>query len=69
MAKELPAPDMKLFLNPEVRQHLAAATLEAFRQSSQGVAYEGRLLSQPWGFRLEDITLYQYLSLAWEIRC
>ena len=56
MVSELPAPDKELFLNPEVRQHLALATKEAFRQGSRGLAYEGRLLSQPWGFRLDDIS-------------
>ncbi|MBL6979685.1 MAG: alpha/beta hydrolase [Anaerolineales bacterium] len=56
MDRELPAPDRKLFLNPEVRQHLAAATKEAFRQGTRGLAYDGRLLTQPWGFRLGDIT-------------
>jgi len=56
MVNELPEPDKKLFLNPEVRQHLTAATMEGFRQGSQGIAYEGRLLSQPWGFPLRDIS-------------
>ncbi len=56
MVRELPVPDKELFLNPEVRQHLASATLEAFNQGSRGIAYDGKLLSQPWGFRLENLS-------------
>ena len=31
--------------------------LEAFRQGSKGPAYDARLYTKPWGFRLEDISL------------
>lgn len=56
MVKEFPAPDKKLILNPEIRQHLATAMKEAFRQGTLGLAYEGRLLTKPWGFHLGDIS-------------
>ncbi len=56
MVREMSAPDQKLYLNPEVRKHLVAATMEAFRYGMRGVAFDGRLLSQSWGFHLNEIT-------------
>ena len=36
---------------------IAASSLSAFRQGVKGPAYDARLFTRPWGFRLEDITL------------
>jgi len=55
MVNEMSGPDKTLFLDPQIKQHLATATREAFRQGWQGVAYDGKLLARSWGFRLADI--------------
>jgi pimeloyl-ACP methyl ester carboxylesterase len=51
-----PEPDRALIDNPgnTLGIHMLR---EAFRQGIRGPAYEGRLLVQDWGFRLEEITL------------
>ncbi|KAJ5975096.1 hypothetical protein N7481_008803 [Penicillium waksmanii] len=37
------------------RNHLLSSSLEAFTQGSHAAIQEARLLSQPWGFELEDV--------------
>jgi len=56
MMQELPEPDRDLFRTPEMKKLLVKETCEAFRQGSKGPAYEGKLYTQSWGFKLEDIT-------------
>jgi pimeloyl-ACP methyl ester carboxylesterase len=46
---------------PDVRATFAAEILEAFRQGSRGAAYELRLYSRRWGFRLKDIAMPVHL--------
>jgi len=46
---------------PEIRDALLSEVKEAFRQGSRGPAYELRLYSHRWGFRLRDITMPVHL--------
>ena len=55
MSADLAEPDKEVLARPEVRAAERADLAEAFRQGSRGPAWELRLLSRPWGFRLEDI--------------
>ena len=52
MAQGLP----KSISNPDIPRLYVQETLEAFRQGSHGAAYDASLFTQPWGFKLEDIT-------------
>lgn len=52
---ELPARDKDALADPALRQDFLANYIESFRQGSGGVAQDLRLLTQPWGFRLESI--------------
>lgn len=36
---------------------LIASMVESFRAGSDGSAWELRLLTRPWGFRLQDIVI------------
>jgi pimeloyl-ACP methyl ester carboxylesterase len=56
-AARWPEPDRTSFLQPGVKELMAASLVEALRQGARGSAYDGMLLGSPWwGFRLEDIT-------------
>jgi pimeloyl-ACP methyl ester carboxylesterase len=58
MLQNGPEPDKKLFRdNPAALVPFVAGFREAFRQGVNGPAYEGKLLTRPWGFRLEEISL------------
>ena len=46
---------------PEIRDALLSEVKEAFRQGSRGAAYELRLYSRKWGFRLRDIAMPVHL--------
>lgn len=52
-----PEPDRLLLAQPEFSGMLKASYAESARQGIRGFAWEVRLMSRPWGFRLEDITL------------
>ena len=52
---KLPEPDRALLSKPDIRKIFAEVTCEAFLQGSKGPAYEGRLYSLPWGFKLDEI--------------
>jgi hypothetical protein len=39
----------------QARNNLLSSSLEAFTQGSHATIQEARLLSQPWGFQLEDV--------------
>ena len=56
MGSVYPKADRVLFQTPEVRKHLIAATKQAVFQGTKGLAYECRLFTRPWVFRLEDIS-------------
>ena len=41
----------------EVRETCLRSEIEAFRPGLRGMAWDARLLTHPWGFRLEDIRI------------
>jgi pimeloyl-ACP methyl ester carboxylesterase len=45
----------------EVRETCIRSEVEAFRPGLRGLAWDTRLLTHPWGFRLEDICVPVYL--------
>lgn len=60
-ARLVPDSDKAALARPGVQAAMKADVVEAFRQGSRGAAWEHRLVSCPWGFRLEDITMEVYL--------
>jgi pimeloyl-ACP methyl ester carboxylesterase len=54
---ELPASDRQAIGEPGLRDAFVANYTEAFRRGSQGVAQDLRVLTRPWGFRLDAITV------------
>jgi len=50
-----PQADDQQFRLPEVRQTCLASEVEAFRQGLNGLAWDARLLTRPWGFALEGL--------------
>lgn len=52
-----PQPDRILLAQPEFQSMLKASYAESARQGIRGFAWEVRLVSHPWGFRLEDIPM------------
>jgi pimeloyl-ACP methyl ester carboxylesterase len=57
MTRSFAEVDRPYLRRPEVREVFLVETPEAFRQGSRGPAYELRLYSRPWGFRLRDISV------------
>jgi pimeloyl-ACP methyl ester carboxylesterase len=45
----------------DVREACIRSEVEAFRPGLRGLAWDARLLTRPWGFRLEDIHVQVYL--------
>jgi len=56
-----PAADDVQIERPEVREVCLQSEGEAFRPGLRGLAWDTRLLTRPWGFRLEDIRVPVYL--------
>lgn len=56
-----PQADEKQVQRPEVREACILSEVEAFRPGLRGLAWDTRLLTRPWGFRLEDIHVPVYL--------
>jgi len=50
-----PLADDEQVSKPEVREACIRSEVEAFRPGLRGIAWDTRLLTRPWGFRLEDI--------------
>jgi pimeloyl-ACP methyl ester carboxylesterase len=61
VARAMSQQDAETIRRPEVREALAADISEAFRQGSQGPAWDVVLLGGPWGFRLEEVKMRVYL--------
>lgn len=49
--------DLEILSRPEIKEMLMANYLEATRNGMQGFAQDAIILSNPWGFRLEDISI------------
>jgi len=54
---EMTGSDRRAIGQPGLRDAFVANYTEAFRQGSQGVAQDLRVLTRPWGFRLDAITV------------
>jgi pimeloyl-ACP methyl ester carboxylesterase len=52
---ELPGSDRRALEQPAMREPFLANYCEAFRQGSQGVGQDLRVLTRPWGFELGSI--------------
>ncbi len=55
--QEMSEADREAMGHPDMGRLYTEEMLEAFRQGSKGPAYDARLYTQAWGFRLEDISL------------
>ena len=53
----MPAVDQAIIGRPEVQANLVLSFREAFRRGGQAAAQELHLFAEPWGFRLEDVSL------------
>jgi len=53
--------DQAVLMDPDVLQLCRTSVREGFRQGITGHAWEGRLLSHPWGFDLGRITVLVHL--------
>ena len=51
----LPVADKQALFGSELKEIIVASTLEAVRSGTRGSAWEGRIYSSPWPFRLEEI--------------
>lgn len=51
----MPEKDRKLFTDPDILRPFIASAREHFRQGFDASMQDGQLLSQDWGFRIEDI--------------
>ena len=56
-SSELPGSDRRAIGQPGLRDAFVANYTEAFRRGSQGVAQDLRVLTRPWGFRLDAIAV------------
>jgi pimeloyl-ACP methyl ester carboxylesterase len=60
-AKDRPRGDTEVLNEPGVLELCYASQSEALRQGTRGFALEARLLTQPWGFRLEEIRVLVFI--------
>lgn len=58
--KELSEPDRAAFAQAEVLDTFSRMAIEAFRSGARGVTWDTVLLTRPWGFSLQDITMPVY---------
>lgn len=56
-----PAADEELAARPEIREVCLQTEYEAFRHGLKGMAWDVRLITRPWGFRLEEIKIPVHL--------
>ncbi|HEY2506633.1 MAG TPA: alpha/beta hydrolase [Streptosporangiaceae bacterium] len=61
LARAMSPADAAIVRRPEVREIVIADITEAFRQGSQGAAWDIRLLGRPWGFALAEIETEVFL--------
>ncbi len=53
----LPVPDRVVVNQPEMIQWSSESLQEAFRSGSRGAAWDYALLTRPWGFNLEELSV------------
>jgi len=56
-----PAADAALWEHPEIRQVCYASTADGLRNGTRGLAWDLRIITRPWRFRLEDIRVPVYI--------
>ena len=61
LESDLSQADRDMVAQPEIRNIVIKATLEAFRQGGLGATWDYALVGKPWEFRLEDIHIPVYL--------
>jgi pimeloyl-ACP methyl ester carboxylesterase len=61
LAYRIGEPDKSVILRPEILGRLMQSVREAFRQGPQGASQDARILSGPWGFRLQHIRTLVHL--------
>jgi pimeloyl-ACP methyl ester carboxylesterase len=61
LAKAMSAADAEIVRRPDVREILVADITEAFRQGSEGAAWDVVVLGRPWGFSPHDIVTEVHL--------
>jgi pimeloyl-ACP methyl ester carboxylesterase len=61
MVKGEPEADRRVIARPGVREMLTETFAEAFRQGTEGPAWDGWLLARPWGFELGEVAAPVYL--------
>jgi pimeloyl-ACP methyl ester carboxylesterase len=52
-----PLADDELIARPEIRQVCLQSEVEAFRSGLKGMSWDVRLITRPWGFKLEEIKI------------
>ncbi|MCU0643528.1 MAG: alpha/beta hydrolase [bacterium] len=57
LVADLPESDKNLLHQPLIAEMFKRDVAEAFRQGSKGVVSDMKILSEPWGFSLEEIKL------------
>jgi pimeloyl-ACP methyl ester carboxylesterase len=60
-ARELSEPDQAALAQPDVMEMFKKMGLEAFRSGARGVTWDNVLLTRPWGFSLQAISMPIYL--------
>jgi pimeloyl-ACP methyl ester carboxylesterase len=60
-AQELSEPDKAAFAQPDIVEMFTKMVVETFRAGARGVTWETVLLTRPWGFALQDISIPVYL--------
>ena len=56
-----PPADRKLLTTPEIRELCIRSDVESFRHGLLAYAWDARLLTRPWGFKLEEIKVPVHL--------
>ena len=57
LVADLPDSDKNLLHQPAIAEMFKKDVAEAFRQGSKGVVSDMKILSEPWGFSLDEITI------------
>lgn len=56
-----PAADREILTTPEIRELCVRSDMEAYRHGLLAFAWDARLLTRPWGFKLEEIKVPVHL--------
>ena len=56
-----PPADREILTNPEIRELCIRSDMESYRHGLLAYAWDARLLTRPWGFRLEEVKVPVHL--------